>query len=247
MSDIRLIQGDCLEILPTLEAGSIDAVICDPPYLTDNAQVEANTTTAIGEIHNLTYSVGLPWGYSLDWIDVIARLEPKHWVIYCNYRMLGGLIPRLEQYAKLGCVFTWLQRNRPPMTRNVPRLDCEYIVWAKHPKAKNMRAREFKSMVLDVKMPWAGLMAQERILVPGTYKAAHPTQKPLAVILPFVERFTNAGATVLDPFMGSGTTGVACAQTGRNFIGIELDKGYFAIAKKRIAEAQAKVPLLVTA
>ena len=231
----------------TMEAGSVDAVMTDPPYLTDNAQVEANTTTAVGEIRNPSYSVGLPWGYSLDWVDAVAALKPKHWIIFCNYRMLGNLITSLERHAKLACVFTWLQRNRPPMTRNVPRLDCEYVVWAKHPNATNVRAREFKSMIIDAKMPWAGLMAKERILIPGTYKAAHPTQKPIDALAPFVNRLTDTGQLVFDPFMGSGTTGVACVQTGRNFIGCEIDPNYFEIAQQRIAEAQAQPTLFEAA
>lgn len=246
-STVSLYRGDCLDILKTLPDGCVDAVITDPPYLTDDARVEANTTTAVGEIRNPSYSVGLPWGYSLDWVDEVARLEPKHWIVFCNYRMLGGLITAIERHAKLGCVFTWLQRNRPPMTRNVPRLDCEYVVWAKHPKANNVRVREFKSMIIDARMPWAGLMAKERILIPGTYKAAHPTQKPMDAVLPFVERLTNPGETILDPFMGSGTTGVAAVNTGRRFVGIELDANYFEIAQKRITEAQAQPALFEVA
>jgi len=59
-----------------------------------------------------------------------------------------------------------------------------------------------------------------------------------------IENYTNEGDTILDPFMGSGTTGVACVQTGRNFIGIEIDPTYFAIAEKRIAEAQMQPRLI---
>jgi hypothetical protein len=73
----------------------------------------------------------------------------------------------------------------------------------------------------------------------GTRKN-HPTEKPLNVMEWLVELTTNEGDIVLDPFMGSGTTGVACVNTGRNFIGIEIDKGYYEIAERRIAEAQAK-------
>lgn len=72
----------------------------------------------------------------------------------------------------------------------------------------------------------------------------HKSQKPIALIRELVEKFTNEGDTILDPFMGSGTTGVACVQTGRNFIGIEIDPDYFAIAEKRIKEAQAQPRLL---
>lgn len=72
----------------------------------------------------------------------------------------------------------------------------------------------------------------------------HPSPKPIEYMIKLVSRLTQPGATVLDPFMGSGTTGVACVKTGRNFIGIEIDEGYFKIAKKRIEEAQMQLPLL---
>ena len=68
----------------------------------------------------------------------------------------------------------------------------------------------------------------------------HPTQKPVALLEYLVKTYTNEGDTVLDNCMGSGSTGVACVNTGRQFIGIELDKGYFDIATKRIEEAQRK-------
>lgn len=72
---------------------------------------------------------------------------------------------------------------------------------------------------------------------------SHPFEKPLSVMKWLVEMTTNEGDTVLDPFMGSGTTGVACVQTGRNFIGIEIDPTYYAIAERRIAEAQQQFVL----
>ena len=71
-------------------------------------------------------------------------------------------------------------------------------------------------------------------------KPTHPTQKPVALLEYLVKTYTNEGETVLDFTMGSGSTGVACVNTNRNFIGIELDEGYFEIAKKRIEEAQAQ-------
>jgi DNA modification methylase len=71
----------------------------------------------------------------------------------------------------------------------------------------------------------------------------HPCAKPDNVMRWIIERVTRKGDTILDPFMGSGTTGVACVQTGRNFIGIEIDPTYFAIAEKRIKEAQAQMKL----
>jgi site-specific DNA-methyltransferase (adenine-specific) len=68
----------------------------------------------------------------------------------------------------------------------------------------------------------------------------HPSQKPIGLIRKLVEDFTHKGDTIFDPFMGSGTTGVACMQLGRNFIGCEIDEGYFGIAEKRIKQAAAQ-------
>ena len=69
----------------------------------------------------------------------------------------------------------------------------------------------------------------------------HPSQKPIKLMSYLINEFTSENATILDPFMGSGTTGVACVQTGRNFIGIEIEPKYYEIAEKRIAEAQLQV------
>lgn len=73
-------------------------------------------------------------------------------------------------------------------------------------------------------------------------KFGHPTQKPVALMEYLIRTYTNAGDTVLDNTMGSGTTGVACANTGRRFIGIERDEGYFAIARQRIEAALSALP-----
>ena len=73
----------------------------------------------------------------------------------------------------------------------------------------------------------------------------HPSPKPMDYMRKLIVRLTNPGDTILDPFMGSGTTGVACVQTGRKFIGIEIDQDYYAIAEKRIAEAQLQIRMPV--
>ena len=85
----------------------------------------------------------------------------------------------------------------------------------------------------------AGFRGWDTLNIPVDGKNyVHPTQKPVELLAKLIQMATLQGDTILDPFMGSGTTGVACVQTGRNFIGIEIDPTYFAIAEKRIAEAQ---------
>ena len=87
-------------------------------------------------------------------------------------------------------------------------------------------------------------MISHTIAATNAERVGHPTQKPLRVMRWCLQMLgIPSGATVLDPFMGSGTTGVACVKTGRNFVGVELDANYFAIAEKRIGEAALQMPL----
>ena len=86
----------------------------------------------------------------------------------------------------------------------------------------------------------AGSRLPKRVLDFNQQRGLHPTQKPVALMEYLIRTYTHEGETVLDFTMGSGTTGVACLSTGRDFIGIELDPGYFQIASERIASAQKK-------
>lgn len=221
---ITLYHGKAEHVLPELPERSF-VVITDPPYLTSETGVPVRGG-GVGKRIEESNGVGMPWGYSLDWITDVAELGPLHWVIYCNYRMLGGVQSSVEKYAKLSCTFIWRKNNAPQMTRPVPRLDCEFILWLRAKRADCARMGLFKSMVLDVPMPQAGCMADERLIESGSLKALHPCQKPIAVVAPFVERLAVNGETVLDPFAGTGTMLVAAKQSGVPAIGIEQDGRY---------------------
>ena len=89
---------------------------------------------------------------------------------------------------------------------------------------------------------WQGGKSKSNVLeYPKDSDHYHPTQKPVALLEDLIQTFSNPGDTVLDFTMGSGSTGVACVNTGRNFIGIELDEGYFDIAQKRISDAESQI------
>lgn len=233
----RLYLADCRDVLPSLEP--VDAVITDPPYLTSEAEITYEHA-GVASRTSPTTTVGMPWGYSLDWVEACAQLEPLHWVVFCNYLMLADVIKAVERHAKLSSVFAWRKSNAPNMTRPVPRLDCEFIVWARSSQAKCGRMGEFKSLVLDVPMPQAGCMASERLLERGTGKAAHPCQKPIAVVRPFVKRLEVK--RIIDPFLGTGTTGIAAIQEGCSFVGIESDPHHYATALKRLTHATGTGP-----
>lgn len=221
---ITLFHGDCREILPTLpQAG---AVVTDPPYLTKETRVPIRGN-GVAERNNDTVAVGMPWGFSLEWVSWCGT--PDHWIVFGNYQMLGALCAALPPST----IFVWRKSNAPRMTRPVPRLDCEFIVWSRSKDSNCERMGEFSSMVLDVPTPQAGCMATERFTHDGG-KAVHPCQKPLAVILPFIDRLGDK--VFLDPFAGTGTTLVAAKALGRRAIGIEKEEEYCELIVCRMAQ-----------
>lgn len=228
---MKLILGDCLEVMKTLPDKSVDAVITDPPYPGLKDGLKSLTGKVAPQI-NATITVGTPWGNELEVLRGFQRVAKCGAIVFCSWHSVGKVRELLGGEA-VGLV-TWYKRNSQPSFRNRPHYSCEYAWLIEYGPGMNWKPIE---TFYDIPGLPAGCFASERILQNGTKRAAHPTQKPLELMQVLIE---SSPATVLDPFMGSGTTGVACVQTGRDFIGIEIDPGYFAIAEKRIKDAQAQ-------
>ena len=211
MSTVQLHLGDCLSVLPTLAAGSVDAVITDPPYgIGENNDRNMSRANAAAAIDYGAFS----WDSKRADPEAIAnilRVSVSQVIFGGNY--LADLLPPSQGWI------VWDKERTGDFA------DFE-MAWTSHDRASKI----FRYM-------WSGMIKAK------PEKRFHPTQKPLALMEWVIENYTTRGDTVLDPFMGSGTTGVACMKLGRNFIGIEKDAGYFAIAKKRIEQAQAQLTL----
>ncbi len=205
MSDVRLILGDCLEAMKTLESGSVDAVVTDPPYGTGE-RLRVN-----GKFADTRQS----WDeWRTDWM---SHIESLPCAIFCPMKQLSNALrfaPRL---------LAWCSKNPIARKGRSPRYGIQPIV-ARGPFPANYGLDWFEHHS-------------------NIQTIDHPHEKPVKVMQWLVGVVSNPGDTILDPFMGSGTTGVACVLTGRSFIGIEIDPGYFAIAEKRIREAQGEYPL----
>lgn len=209
----KLYFGDCLEIMPTLEAGSIDAVITDPPY-------GMGKYNKFGSRGNLTEAQ--------PYTPIIGDdkpFDPSPFLEFPNVVLFGA-----NWYSsKLPDCAGWIIWDKRDGMNSNNFGDCE-IAWVKNSIATRIYRHRWNGMIKDSEQN------QRRV---------HPTQKPIALMAWILENYTNYGDTILDPFMGSGTTGVAAIQTGRNFIGIEMSKDYFAIAEKRIHEATLQPPLFI--
>jgi DNA modification methylase len=210
----RLILGDCLEVLPTLEAGSVDAVVTDPPYGLHFPYASYDDTR-----ENLVKLID-------EFIPLIIALS-RRVLVLCGPTQIG-LYP---QPSWVSCI-TW------DTTGSFGRYG--YSQWT-------------PVLCYGDDLPGFGnvngVMKTDTIRLSGgggvgfmrsNEEARHTCPKPLTMMVCAVRRFTTEGETVLDPFLGSGTTLVAAEQLGRPGIGIEIDPQYFEVACKRVEQAAAQ-------
>ena len=222
IGDATLYLGDCLEILPTL--GKVDAVVTDPPYgigwVRDTSKQAKRSSWRGGKSKPFAGKGARPI------IGDDRPFDPSPFLIAKQMIFWGG-----NAFAgRLPSNYGWLIWDKRPLGQSNNGSDAE-MAWT-----------NFLNSVRIHRQQWNGCMRQgeECPFVGGPL--VHPTQKPAALMRWCVEM--TAGV-VLDPFMGSGTTGVACVKLGRKFIGIEIEPKYFDIACKRIEDAYKQPDMFI--
>jgi DNA modification methylase len=226
MIDLR--QGDCLEVMKTIGGGTIDLVVIDPPYLIENTKAGGNSKLAksIQVMNNEIKENNLTNGFDIKCLDELFRVMKKPNIyIWCNHKQIPMY---LDYFVKeKDCSFDiiiWNKTNAMPLFNNKYLTDKEYCLYFRKGGYCNPNS------YIDAKTVY-----YQPINIKDKRLYNHPTIKPLNIIETIIKNSSNENDTVLDCFMGSGTTGVACVNTNRNFIGIELDETYFNIAKERIS------------
>jgi hypothetical protein len=235
-----VITGDCLDILKQLPDGCVDAVVTDPPYGTGayDTDVDVVSPELFAELRRVSPFVAMfGWPETLVGWCIRFGVPPDEWITWwptngrCRGRGFRGLWRETE------CVAVWGTGRWREMTQ--PRSPSAVRIARKEYDA-HRSLKTWRGDVTRLGDVW-------RDTAPGLAFNHKRRQHPNEKSVPFVSRLLGAtpdGCTVLDPFCGSGTTGVACQITGRKFIGIEIDPTYADIARRRIAEA---VPLGATA
>lgn len=211
----QLMLGDCLEKMKDIPDGSVDMVLTDIPY------GEVNRKS--GGLRNLDKGIADVFdnGQLSKLTQEFSRMATNSIYVFCGTQQISDLVTGFSSLGLTVRVGAWNKTNPSPM--NGSRLwlsGLEFCVYAR--KANAVHNEHCKKALWDS---------------PSGRSKIHPTQKPLALFERLVKASSNENQVVFDPFMGSGTTGVACVNTGRKFIGIELDEGYFKIAEQRIKEA----------
>ena len=217
---VTLYRADCREVLP--EIGRVDHVITDPPYA---EKTHSGARTGAADRILVTFD-SVNDGWIVDFAALLLR-STKRWVVMtCDWRHSATLDAKYpDEFIRAG---VWVKPNgMPQYTGDRPAMGWESVAIL-HNKGRKI---------------WKGGGRHAVWTIPKV-NGDHPTEKPIALILSFVELFTDTGDLVCDPCMGSGTTGVACIRTGRRFIGIEIDPKYFSVAVERI-ERELRQPYLI--
>ena len=219
---MELYQGDCLELMKGIPDSAVDLVITDPPYVIETTGAGIYKQQDKRYIRELD---SMKNGFSEQILDEICRIMRRINVyFFCSQKQI---IPLLDYFVlKRKCnwnILCWHKSNPVPACANKYLSDTEYILFFRDRGVKIYG--EFKTKFTYYVTP---LNKKDK------KQYQHPTVKPIGIIENLIINSSNPGDLVLDPFMGSGTTGVACVNTGRDFIGMELDKHYFEIAKRRI-------------
>jgi site-specific DNA-methyltransferase (adenine-specific) len=225
--EISLKNCDCIEGMTELGPWSVDHIITDPPY---DAETHENARSMKDGGSNI--DIDFKPLQNMIHVDYFMQLARRWSIAFCSLEQLGDY----RRAARAGWIRAglWVRTNgTPALTGDRPGQGGEGIA-IMHPH-KDRR--------------WNGKGQRGYWLGPISEDHEHPTQKPLWIMETLIRQFTDRGETILDPFMGSGTTGVAAVKLGRNFIGFERDPKYFAIAERRIkaAHEQAELPFERTA
>ncbi len=230
--NFQVYNADALEIVDKFIADGVKVnhIITDPPY---NISQDNNFSTMKNPRAGVDFGEWDRGEFDLcSWIPKYAQLLERNgsMIIFCSYRYISYLIDALED-ASAGMVvkdvFVWQKSN--PMPRNIDRRyvqDMEFAIWAVKKRAKWVFNK-------PIDEPYLRAMYTTST-VSGKEKLGHPTQKSLKLMERLISIHTNPNEIILDPFMGSGSTGAAALIDGRRFIGVEREEKYFNMAKTRL-------------
>ena len=256
----QLYQGDCFEVLAKFPDETFDMIFADPPYFLSNGGTSCQNGKLVsinkGKWDKSQGGIAEDFEFHKKWLELCKRLLKPNGTIWVSgtYHSLYpcGFAMMMLNYHILNDVI-WFKPNA------APNLSCKYftashesLIWAKkNKKAKHyfnydaMKNGDFSKDM--IKSPNKQMRSVWSIFTPPQNEklfGRHPTQKPLALLERIITASTHEGDLILDPFMGSGTTGVAALRNGRQFVGVDINQQYLDLAKQRLDDVLNNKPLL---
>jgi len=240
---IKLFHGDCLQLLPQFPRNSIDMIFADPPYFLSNGGITCHAGRMVS-VNKGKWDVsrGIMGNhkFNLDWLSECQQVLTKNGTIWVSgtAHVIFSVGFAMQQLGfKVLNEIVWFKPNASP------NLSCRYfthstetVIWA----AKNQKSRHTFNYELMKQLSNGKQMRNVWEISPPQQKekthGKHPTQKPLKLLERILLASTNEGDVILDPFNGSGSTGVAALKLHRKYIGIELSEEYLDLAIKRLKD-----------
>lgn len=228
---IELIHGDCLEEMKKMKVGMVDMILTDPPYRLSKSKgggmMGKGGRKFMDEIRSNGMIDGIDTSMFLDLcLSLFDKKQKFCGVFTCSTKQLVEYITWAVAKDLQYGIGVWHKTNPAPLCNCKYLNDVEYWIYIKGNRSKILGSYQTKSMVYT-----------SQINKRDKKEFGHPTCKPVDLMEKFIANHTTECATVLDPFMGSGSTGVAAKNLNRSFIGIELSDDYFDVAKERVGEA----------
>lgn len=221
-----ILNMDCLAGLKSIPDKSVDLIVTDPPYdvgYMGKGFFGSNRKRHWDRLSSVTSKI------KTDVLDECMRvLKTPNLYIWCNKAQIHPYLDYFEDMNLSMDILTWHKSNPTPLVSNHYLADTEYCLFFK--KDTKMYG-DYRSL----KKYWVTQVNSE-----ASHKAIHPTIKPLEIIKTLVTNSSRGGDTVLDPFIGSGTTAVACKLTGRHYIGFEINSDYYKVACERIRNTEVR-------
>jgi site-specific DNA-methyltransferase (adenine-specific) len=221
---VDLMLGDCLEMMGEIEDGSVDLVVTDPPYRVISGGTKSNPSLS-KSLGGNNGKIFLHNDIAFDaWLPVVYRKlkSAAHLYVMTNFKNLFDLHRAVTAAGfDVHNLLVWRKQNF--VANRWYMKNCEYVLLARKGAAFTINDPSSPT-VHDYTNPVG--------------RKLHPTEKPVDLLALYIGNSSAVGDVVLDPFMGSGTTGVAAMNIGRRFIGIERDESYFTIAEQRIMAAK---------
>jgi site-specific DNA-methyltransferase (adenine-specific) len=235
--NIKLYNDNCLNVLKRLPEKSVNLIFADPPYNLSGDGYLTTQNGKVGKLHKGDWDViDDIHKFNEDWIKECVRVLSDNGTIWIsgtlhNHPSVGVILKKLDLWVINDII--WYKPNATPLLATNRCAPSTELIWVASRTKKYFFNYDLAKQInggKQMKNLWQ--INAER------HKTKHPTEKPESLLNRIILLGSNENDTVLDPFLGSGTTGVVAVQNDRKFIGIEISKEYFEIAKIRIEQSQ---------
>lgn len=227
---IELIQGDCLEKMKDVPNESVDLVLTDPPYELDNhggGTTDFAQRKLVKDLHIDFLSDSFDMDSFFNEVERVCKVI--NLIVFCSNKQVSSIMKFWEEKKYSTTLLVWDKPNPVPFGNGKYISSVEFMIYVRG-----------KGAIYN-NIGYSEQLKTFRYGVPSAKNRLHPTEKPIDLLERIIKIHSSENNVIIDPFMGSGTTGVAAKNLNRNFIGIELDPKYFKIAKERIENTPEKL------